>query len=73
MFPYRLDYIFTLFISIRCRALMWYYSTRLLNPLVSGPSTEASVAWLLIGIFSKIQLQEIPLVKSLFPFATLLR
>jgi len=72
MFPYGLDYIFILFF-IRCRALIWYYSTRLLNPVVSEPSTEASVAWLLIGIFSKTQLQEIPLVKSLFPLATLLR
>ena len=37
-----------------CRALIWYYSTRLLNPVVSEPSTEvSSVAWLLIAVSIK--------------------
>lgn len=44
LLPAGSDYI----ITFRCRALIWYYSTRLLNPVVSEPSTEASVAWLLI-------------------------
>jgi hypothetical protein len=37
-----------------CRALIWYYSTRLLNPVVSEPSTEvSSVAWMLIAVSIK--------------------
>ena len=39
---------------LRCWALIWYYSTRLLNPVVSEPSTEvSSVAWLLIALSYK--------------------
>ena len=32
-----------------CRALIWFYVTRLLHPVVSEPSLEASKAWMLIG------------------------
>ena len=53
MFPYGLDYIFTLFF-IRCWALIWYYEPRLVHPVVSEPSTEvSSVAWLLIALSYK--------------------
>ena len=39
---------------LRCWALIWYYSTRLLTPVVSEPSTEvSSVAWLLIALSYK--------------------
>jgi len=34
--------------SCECRALMSCYGSRLTHRLVSEPSTEASVAWLLI-------------------------